>query len=231
MDDFFSEEFVLPSDSIRINREAVFRGLDIPLSEVDTYLNTLVGELIAESQQLAAPCGRYGLFKKSGFTQSGQLKVRNQIFSLDKIVYNALKKSSHVAFFIATAGDRIEKYAKELLSDGHSLEGLIVDLIGSEIAEIGAELIHQQITADMDTMEMNTTNRYSPGYCGWPVSDQQQLFSLMQNATCGVRLTDSSLMLPVKSVSGIVGVGKEVKYRAYSCARCDAKFCIYRDKR
>jgi cobalamin-dependent methionine synthase I len=38
---------------------------------------------------------------------------------------------------------------------------------------------------------------------------QHKLFlALLKNYTCGISLTESSLMLPVKSVSGIIGLGK-----------------------
>ena len=75
---------------------------------------------------------------------------------------------------------------------------------------------------------LNITNRYSPGYCGWDVSEQQKLFFLLPENCCGIRLTDSSLMLPIKSVSGVIGVGKTVRKTAYKCAVCDKEDCYLR---
>ena len=71
----------------------------------------------------------------------------------------------------------------------------------------------------------------SPGYCGWHVSEQQLLFPLFEGQTCGVRLTDSSLMVPIKSVSGIIGLGKEVRRLDYTCGLCDFKQCYKRRKK
>ena len=107
---------------------------------------------------------------------------------------------------------------------------MIVDLIGSEIAEEVAEYVHKKIEQDMRLRGMSITNRYSPGYCNWHVSDQQKLFKILEGKTCGIQLSDSSLMLPLKSISGIIGVGSNVKNRGYACSKCEMDFCIYRVK-
>ncbi|MHB8579979.1 MAG: vitamin B12 dependent-methionine synthase activation domain-containing protein [Ignavibacteriaceae bacterium] len=78
---------------------------------------------------------------------------------------------------------------------------------------------------------MKITNRYSPGYCNWNVSEQHLFFSLLPQNFCGITLTESSLMLPVKSISGIIGIGSNVKYSKYFCDKCGVKDCTYRTYR
>lgn len=231
MGTFFSGEFHIPHDSIAIKREKILKALEVPAEETGAYVDALIEKLADEAVALSEAQASYMLLENPSFHDHAVMHIGDTEFSLDKIVLSALKQSSHIAFFVGTAGPRIEEFSKSLLNEGHSLEGLIVDIIGSEIAEDGAEFIHRQIEKDMSARRLKITNRYSPGYCGWPVSDQQALFSLMKGHTCGVSLTESSLMLPIKSVSGIVGVGSDVKYRGYTCSRCDTEFCIYRDKR
>ncbi|MBN1952451.1 MAG: hypothetical protein JW801_14715 [Bacteroidales bacterium] len=228
---YSSEELSIPSQDISINKVNIIHGLGVPPDEVDPYLDSLLDSLISDAIPLAELQCSYSLFADPDFTSQTGMAVEEKTFSLGKMIFSALKNSSHAAFFIATAGDRIEKYSKEFMREGHALEGLIVDLIGSEIAEFGAGFIHQKIGQDMAVRNMYITNRYSPGYCGWPVSDQKLLFQLMAKACCSVQLTESSLMLPIKSVSGLIGVGTEVRNRGYACAKCDAEFCIYRDKK
>lgn len=73
------------------------------------------------------------------------------------------------------------------------------------------------------------TNRFSPGYCGWHVSEQHKLFSLFPAPEpCGVRLTPSALMMPIKSVSGIIGLGSHVRRMDYTCGLCDYLQCYKR---
>ncbi|MEI6755003.1 MAG: vitamin B12 dependent-methionine synthase activation domain-containing protein [Paludibacter sp.] len=53
---------------------------------------------------------------------------------------------------------------------------------------------------------------YSPRHCSWHVREHKQLFSLFPEKPCGVGLNESSLMHPVKSVSGIIGLGKDIEF-------------------
>ena len=75
------------------------------------------------------------------------------------------------------------------------------------------------------------TNRYSPGYCGWKTSEQFMLFRIFPENFCGVRLTESALMKPIKSISGVIGIGSHVEYHEYHCDLCDAVNCMYRNKK
>ncbi len=219
------------ANTIPVSIDNILKSLQVPIDKADPYVVKQIKLYREKSWKLSKPCASYTIYGKPHFdTESSELFINNNSFALGKIVAHALKKSSSVAFFVCTCGESVEHFSKELIKGGHTLEGYIVDLIGSEIAEGMADFIHKEIGNDMKKKNLNITNRYSPGYCNWPVSDQQFLFPMMKN-TCGVALTLSSLMIPIKSVSGIVGIGPDVKFRGYSCSKCDAGFCIYRDKK
>ncbi|MCK5694244.1 MAG: methionine synthase, partial [Bacteroidales bacterium] len=88
--------------------------------------------------------------------------------------------------------------------------------------------IQEQVRNLAKELGLHITNRYSPGYCSWNVEEQQKLFSLFPKGTCGISLSESSLMSPVKSISGIIGIGAEVKYREYTCEICPMLNCQFR---
>jgi hypothetical protein len=226
---FFSCEYILPKEGIRIKKEEVLKLLQVPLNEADTYTLELIQEYAGLALKICSPRARYVIYENPDFKDPVEMKLEGFDFHLDKIVSASLKKSSHLAVFVATTGNEVEKLSKELILEGHFLEGVIVDILGSEIAEESARQIYEIIREEMAQKGFYITNRYSPGYCNWPVSDQQHLFSLLGKDTCGVQLTESSLMLPIKSVSGIVGVGKKVKFQDYFCDKCKIGSCIYRD--
>jgi len=94
--------------------------------------------------------------------------------------------------------------------------------------EAAADIMQDNLLKEMISADKKITNRYSPGYCGWDVAEQQKLFQLMPDNFCGVKLNDSSLMDPEKSVSGFIGIGENVRYNPYTCGLCDMKDCIYR---
>jgi hypothetical protein len=108
------------------------------------------------------------------------------------------------------------------------LKGYIVDVLGTIAVESAMIKIHIQLKKEMDADGLNITNRYSPGYCDWNVSEQSKLFSFFPHDFCGVRLDVKSRMIPVKSVCGIIGIGKNVEYDPYSCGLCQRNNCMYR---
>jgi hypothetical protein len=215
-----------------VNEADIIQSLGIPAGQADDYVTENIRKYIQICFELSAPCASYVVFSEPGFKRDQDLLILSgEIFHLGKIVTAALGKSTRIAIFIGTCGKEVENYSRQLMKEGQTLEGYIVDLIGSEIAENIAEYVHKELEKDMAGMGLKITNRYSPGYCKWPVSDQQQLFRLLGESNCGVSLTDSSLMIPVKSVSGMVGIGEQVENRGYSCSICDTDYCIYRDKK
>ena len=149
-------------------------------------------------------------------------------FTVDKIIFHQLKKSQKIITFVSTAGKNISDWSKQLMAQGDLLEGYLVDVIGSEIVEAGMDIIHDEIEEYYVAKGLSVTNRYSPGYCGWHVSEQQKLFRFFPKNFIDVTLTPSSLMVPHKSISGLIGIGKQLRRIGYGCSLCDSDNCLYR---
>ena len=141
---------------------------------------------------------------------------------------NQLRCAEGYALFIATCGEAFERFLQQLKAEGDMVRVFIADAMGSVIAEKCADEMEKNLQLSIDKLGWKHTNRFSPGYCGWHVSQQQLLFPLFNGQTCGVTLTDSSLMLPIKSVSGIIGVGEKVRKLDYTCGLCNFEKCYKR---
>ena len=152
-------------------------------------------------------------------------------FEMGNIILRQLRGSEAFALFICTSGLEFETYQHRLKEQGDMVRVFIADALGSVIAEKCADQMEKALQESIDKLGWKHTNRFSPGYCGWHVSQQQLLFPLFQGHTCGVKLTDSSLMIPIKSVSGIIGLGKKVRKLEYTCGLCDFKQCYKRKKK
>ena len=152
-------------------------------------------------------------------------------FAIGKIIERQLKGAEAYAFFICTAGVEYEAFQERLKKAGDMVRVFIADALGSVIAEKAADQMELSLQENIDKLGWHHTNRFSPGYCGWHVSQQQLLFPLFKGETCGVKLTESSLMLPIKSVSGIIGLGPNVRHLDYTCGLCDFKQCYKRKKK
>lgn len=150
---------------------------------------------------------------------------------IGQIIEKQLHGSEAYVVFICTCGQEYEAYQQQLKADNDMVRVFIADSLGSVIAEKCADEMEKNVQASIEKLGWHHTNRFSPGYCGWHVSQQQKLFPLFEGETCGVRLTESSLMLPIKSVSGIIGVGKEVRRLDYTCGLCQFEKCYKRKKK
>ncbi len=150
-------------------------------------------------------------------------------FNIGSIISRQLRNSTAFAFFIATAGIEFQQLLDEMKHENDMVKMFIADAVGSVIAEKTADCMEEELQKRIAICGWKHTNRFSPGYCGWHVSQQQLLFLLFRTAEpCGVRLTESSLMMPIKSVSGVIGLGESVRKLDYSCGLCDLKTCYKR---
>jgi hypothetical protein len=224
------EGSIVPTiEELKIESDYILRGLGMSRADADEYLLSLIDELISKCIHLAEPCSQFVVYDSISFDHDKHtIAIEELIFETGRIVTNSLKNSISIALFSATCGDKIETWSKQLMKEGHGLEGLIVDLIGSEMAEAIVEYLHHSIETEVLKSGNKVSNRYSPGYCNWPVTDQQKLFALLKGNDCGITLTESSLMLPIKSVSGMIGIGPSLKKAAYKCKVCPDMKCIMR---
>ncbi len=160
------------------------------------------------------------------------LTIGETVFNVGRIITSQLRGAQSYAFFVATSGTAFEALQRRLEAEGDMLRVFIADSMGSVIAEKTADIMERWLQIYINAKGWKHTNRFSPGYCGWHVSQQQLLFPLFNTKEpCGVKLTDSSLMIPIKSVSGVIGLGPGVKKLEYTCGLCDYAKCYKRRKR
>ena len=110
-------------------------------------------------------------------------------FEMGNIILRQLRGSEAFALFICTSGLEFEAYQQRLKEQGDMVRVFIADALGSVIAEKCADQMEKALQESIDKLGWMHTNRFSPGYCGWHVSQQQLLFPLFQGHTCGVKLS------------------------------------------
>jgi len=220
-----------------------FSDINLDPEQIEKYMGYNSGgapepfpELIAEVLESAAEyCdiqGGYRIFNRIDLDRKSYfLSLENQMFHVKRIVSKQLRKAEKAALFICTAGAGIGDWSKKLMRDGDMMKGYVVDVVGSEVVELAMDKIQDHLENEMKSIAMGITDRYSPGYCDWQVSEQPKLFSFFPKNFCGIRLSESCLMYPIKSVSGVIGIGKNAERKGYICSFCNMKNCIYRNKR
>lgn len=157
-----------------------------------------------------------------------ELKVGKKVFESGKIINGQLKKSNSIAIFLSSVGHDFDHWIKEFEAEGDTFKSYVADTIGSELAELAVDWLELKISEEISRLHYSHTNRFSPGYCDWPLMDQHKLFSFFPDNFLDIQLNSSALMTPRKSVSGIYGLGSNVKKQAYKCSICDSTDCYKR---
>jgi hypothetical protein len=222
-------DVVINYSDLLIKVEEIELLLGYPANQTPEHFSELINEALAESKNKIEIRAGYRITDVQHSKEDlVGLTIGGKYFDLQKIVTGALKKSENILLFCVSIGSGMETESKKLIAGGDLVLGYIYDVAASVAVEACADALHDHIKEKMMLAKSKVTNRYSPGYCNWKVNEQHLLFSQLPHNFCGISLNDSALMTPIKSISGIIGVGEKVKYSEYSCSVCNMKDCTYR---
>lgn len=145
----------------------------------------------------------------------------------------AVGNAQEIHCFVATIGSKVDKEIQRLMKEKRYADAYVLDAVGSIAAENIVEQYYQQIAKKAEKAGKGVTLRFSPGYCDWPLDQQRLLFAAFsERSPVGVTLSQSCLMSPRKSVSGLFGIlppGNSGVDPAYNpCAMCHNSDCIAR---
>lgn len=201
-------------------------GVQIPNQEI----LDIISEMVTNLTICCTPrCGY--ILRHGEIVDNEHIKVGDTILNPGKIITHAMKEADYYAIFTATAGSGFEDYCIRLKKEDDMVKNFIADALGSVIADATVTWLMNKLENHATSEGMKISNNYSPGYCDWLLIEQPKLFSIFPENISGISLTDSCLMLPVKSVSGIVAAGKHVKKRPYGCDICKMVTCIKNKKK
>lgn len=163
---------------------------------------------------------------------AGRLQLKNGMVLQSPKLARTVRGSTDIICFVATVGRGIEREIQACMDSRRLADAYLLDAIGSA----AVEQMVQDFCADMQRwhgfQKRAVTHRFSPGYCDWPVAEQQKLFQLIAAERIGVTLSESSLMQPRKSISGVFGVqpvGSLSTYQPYlACTDCRRQDCAAR---
>jgi hypothetical protein len=227
-----TKTFNIDFTELHLNYSLIETVLGYKEGEDRTLVTGLIDEILEESAGMCNIKAQYSIFddvEPDGPAKS--LRIMNIDFHVKNIVFGQLKRSDSIAIFLCTAGAEIGIRSKKAMQERDFLKGYIYDVVGSEIVEAAVDIMQKELEKSMLDSGKKITNRYSPGYCGWDVAEQHKLFELIPENYCYIQLTPSALMNPVKSISGIIGIGKNVRFSQYTCQMCDMDDCLYRRAR
>lgn len=186
-----------------------------------------IAEAIAACRAELSPRGLYSVYEVTEGAPDRLTLADGSKFSGE--IGEFLGGARRAAVFLATAGPEIVGLAESAARSRDTLSGLVYNAIGSHVAEAVVE----RLVADLRNRihpEESLTMRYSPGYCGISLAQQRTIFRLVDAGRIGVELLPTLIMKPIKSVSGLIGIGPErlIRARGNPCDECPMRDCRMR---
>lgn len=164
----------------------------------------LIDEIMEKGRSLLRPRAIYGTFDAS--TPEPRLNViGGTLRARSASLHERLHGCRRAVLFAATIGPEVETWCHDLTQDGQMTRGLLADAFASSAAiALGLEVegIAARALAEEGLVAMK---RYAPGYGDWSLADQAGLCGLLDAGRIGIALTEEFLMIPAKSISGVIG--------------------------
>ena len=208
---------ILDHIPLRYDKDRLYRELQIE------RLKGKAGEvepLIEESFKQLEPKAAYIYLQVEDIAED-MVRLEGGYVLKGAILADKLRSTQTVAPYVVTIGSRLEEKVSEL-ARSNLLHAWLLDRIGNHAVRLSREFL-QKIVEEKLAGEVSI---FSPGsgtgeFFG--IEQQKEIFRILSpEDKIGVTLTDSYLMIPAKSVSGIFTSTQE-KYVA--CQHCPREKC------
>lgn len=208
------EPIIITHIPFRIELEGLKKALH--LREEGPLLNDLVS-LVAEAERIGRP---KALYRMAFVDEKGEdYVVVEGVRFKSRILRVNLEGSQRVFPYLVTCGVELKDWADQI-SD------VLRRFWAGTIKEMAMRFAHTVMEEHLlGLYKPGKLSRMSPGsLADWPIQEQRPLFKILGNTEemIGVRLTESLLMVPTKSVSGIRFPTEE---SFESCQLCPREEC------
>jgi len=210
------EERVVVLDDIRFHITLDSLRKKLRVNEGSSFARELQ-RIASDAQAVAKPKAVY----KVAFIESkGEDHVVVDGITLTSRVLRVNLEQTHRVFpYVATCGTELDEWSSSI---NDMLQSYWADTIKETALRSAIQALSEHL---QDRFRPGRLSRMNPGSLpDWPLQEQRQLFALLGSPknTIGVQLTQSFIMVPLKSLSGI-SFPTEVDFA--SCQLCPREKC------
>jgi len=192
-------------------------------------------QAIIMGQALLKPLVLYEKYEVKGFTHE-RLELTQHSSDHEKhhlsgqLIAQHLARAQEILVMLCTIGSELDNSVSSLFNV-NPMVALALDGVGSAAVEMLTIQASNHFENLVKNDGLNTTMPLNPGMVGWSVElGQSEIFSLLDCEEVNVSLTDSWMMVPNKSLSLVMGIGKDVSAYGTSCEYCTLKgICNYQN--
>ncbi len=139
---------------------------------------------------------------------------------------NLLFQARKVQISALSLGSKIDDIRKESQKTGKNLRAYVLDTAGIVALKYLGQTVNQIAEKEAEKLGWGLGYRMSPGSLqGWSLKDQHLLCNLLPIEAIGVKLSHSSMLIPLKSATALIGMGPEY---SSSLVKSACKWCRYK---
>ena len=227
---FETETIQIDSEQLRVSPRQVGRYAGGSRYKLDDKMKTLAEEMLIKAKQLVRPVFTYAVHpvKSNDFNHGLQLQNGSHVEMPEE---EHDPRTVALVPVVCTLGPGLEDETHRLMQDGELLTAMFLDAAGVAHLELLGHGARQHVKQKASGKGFYTGCPFGPGYNGMPLDYQSQLFEHVNAIGIGVKLNDSGVMLPMKSISFWLRITRNKKAaedHGYKCRNCDMENCIYR---
>ena len=209
---------VLKSIPIRLDLEKVSKRLH--LSQQSKHIEKTVQKLIEIARPIVKPKAIYEVSYVDNKNEDS-LDISGVRFT-SRVLRVNLDRVERVFPYVVTSGRELDEIT---VPADNVMRSFCLDTIKEVVLHSAVNYLKDHLKKSYALAQLSMMN---PGSLeSWPITQQKQLFSIFGNVEdlIGVKLTESSVMVPTKSVSGIF-FPTEIAFE--SCQLCPREVCSER---
>lgn len=148
-----------------------------------------------------------------------------------RFVSTYMKGCDTMIVLVSTIGPKLPEEINKAFAQWDYLRAMALDSIADNAIDNMNKQFWVKLVNRVKKEGKGITGMLSPGHSDWNIEQQKLLFELVDASAIGVSLTDSCLMMPIKSISGIYGIGKDIPISksSHNCDMCPIKGCFMRE--
>ncbi len=182
--------------------------------------------LVGELPELIAPAIAWDIFPVQSLLHDHFILSNGSNIGGGPIV-DVLCGASEILVGICTVGKRVDERIENLKQSKDMMATVILDSLCSwAVGEVKNRFI-KRFREDLKGQGKFYSLAMSPGESDWNITGQREIFTLLDATRIGLRLTDSMMMVPLKSLSFIIGISDQ-PFGIQDISRCE--FCKLKDK-
>jgi len=136
-----------------------------------------------------------------------------------------LQHATHLVFGVCTLGQKLLRQMRDCFDSSKQLQAVLLDEIGTLLLYKLGDHFEDLMCKQAGSMGLQASGAFNPGDDDFDIGLQGTILELAGGAEIGVTLQGSSILVPHKSLTAVIGLGRDMPTYSHAdrCERCRSR--------